>query len=75
MCQLKATTLHVEESTFVFEEIAHSRSSRQNELGDISNNLGLVFGRQSDEPFGKSLKKMNRFIISLCNLSLASSAE
>lgn len=42
-------------NTFVFEEIAHSSAASEHELRHIFDDLGLVFRRQGDEPFGKSL--------------------
>jgi len=41
---------------FVFQEVAHTRSSREHKLGHILDDLGFVFGRQCGEPFGKTLE-------------------
>jgi len=45
------------EATFVFEEIAHSRPARQNQLGYIFDDLGLLLGGESGEPLSKALRK------------------
>lgn len=42
--------------TFVFEKVAHSRTTSQNQLGDILDNLGFVLGREGGEPFGQALE-------------------
>lgn len=44
-------------ATFVFEEIAHARPARQNQLGHILDNLGLLLGRESGEPLGEALRR------------------
>jgi hypothetical protein len=44
-------------ATFVFEEIAHSRPARQNQLGHIFDDLGLLLGRESGEPLRKALRR------------------
>ena len=41
--------------TFVLEKVAHASPSRQNQLGDIFDDLRLILRRESREPFGKSL--------------------
>lgn len=41
--------------TFVLEEVAHPGPSRQDQLGNILDNLGLVLGRQSGKPLGQAL--------------------
>jgi hypothetical protein len=38
--------------TFVLEEVAHASAAGEDELGDVFDNLGLVFGREGGEPFG-----------------------
>lgn len=40
---------------FVFEEIAHTRPSREHQLGHILDDFGFVFGRECGEPFRKTL--------------------
>jgi hypothetical protein len=45
------------EATFVFEEVAHSRPARQNQLGHIFDDLGLLLGRESGEPLSKALRR------------------
>ena len=41
--------------TFVFEEIAHAGPTRQHELRDVFDDLGLVFRGEGGEPFRQSL--------------------
>lgn len=41
--------------TFVLEKVAHAGAPRQNQLGDIFDDLRLVFRRESGEPFCKPL--------------------
>lgn len=41
--------------TFVFKEVAHARSSGENQLRDVLDDLRLVLGRQGGKPFGKTL--------------------
>lgn len=41
--------------TFVLKEVAHPRPAREHKLSHILDNLGLFLGRQSGEPFGKTL--------------------
>lgn len=45
------------EATFVFEEIAHARPARQNQLRHIFDDLGLLLGRESSEPLSKALRR------------------
>ena len=40
---------------FIFKEVAHACSPGEDELGDIFDDLGLVFGRKGSEPFCKAL--------------------
>ena len=42
-------------TTFIFEEVAHTRPPGKNELGDVFDDLGFVFGRESGKPFGEAL--------------------
>ena len=41
--------------TFIFEKVAHARASREDQLRDVLDNLGLFLGRQGGEPFGEAL--------------------
>jgi hypothetical protein len=41
--------------TFVLKEIAHPGPTGQDELSHIFDNLGLLPGRESRKPFGKTL--------------------
>lgn len=41
--------------TFVLQEVAHARPTRQDELGDVLDDLGLVLGGERGEPFGQTL--------------------
>lgn len=43
--------------TLVLEKIAHSRAAREDQLRHILNDFRFFLGRESSEPFGKSLKK------------------
>lgn len=43
------------EATFVFEEIAHARSTLENQLGHILDNLGFLLRGESGEPLGETL--------------------
>lgn len=43
--------------TLILKEIAHPRATGQNELGHILDDLGLLLGGESSEPFGKALKQ------------------
>lgn len=45
------------EQTFILKEVAHARAAGQDQLRDILDNLGLVLGGQSGEPFGQALQK------------------
>jgi hypothetical protein len=38
--------------TFVFQEVAHASAAGEDELRDVFDNLGLVFGRESGKPLG-----------------------
>ena len=38
----------------VLQEITHSRTTSQDELGDVLHDLGLRLGRHGCEPFGKA---------------------
>lgn len=38
--------------TFVLQKVAHARAAGEDELGDVFDNLGLVFGCEGGEPFG-----------------------
>lgn len=40
---------------FVFEEVAHASASRQHQLRDIFDNLGLFLRRECGEPFREAL--------------------
>lgn len=42
--------------TFVFEEVAHPRPSREHKLRYILDDFGFVFGRECGEPFGETLE-------------------
>ena len=42
--------------TFVFEEIAHSSSSSEDQLRDVLDNLRFVLGREGGEPLGEALE-------------------
>lgn len=41
--------------TFVFKKIAHASASGKNKLRNVFDNLCLLLGRESSEPFGESL--------------------
>ena len=41
--------------TFVLEKIAHTSAAGEDELRDIFDDLGLLFGRESGEPLGQTL--------------------
>lgn len=43
------------ELAFVFEKVAHASPPSQDKLGNVLDDLGLVLGRQSGEPFGQAL--------------------
>jgi hypothetical protein len=45
--------------TFVFDEVAHTRPPREDELGDILDDLGLVFRGESCKPLGEALLWVN----------------
>ena len=49
--------------TLVLKEVAHACAASKNELSDILDDLGLVFGGECDEPFGKTL-----YDVSVCLL-------
>ena len=42
--------------TFIFQKVAHTSATREDDLRDIFDNFGLLFGRKSGEPFGQSLE-------------------
>ena len=42
---------------FVLEKVAHASPPSQDKLRDVLDNLGLVLGGQSGEPFGQALDK------------------
>lgn len=44
--------------TFVLKEVAHPGATRQNQLGHILDDLGLLLGGQSRKPFGEALRKL-----------------
>ena len=48
--------------TLVFKKIAHSRPPGENKLRDILNDFGLLFGRESSEPFCESLSMRLRLV-------------
>ena len=45
--------------TLVFKEVAHACPASKDELSDILDDLGLVFGRERDEPFSQTLYDMS----------------
>ena len=42
--------------TFILEEVAHARTAGEDELGDVLDDFGLVFGRERGEPLGQALR-------------------
>jgi hypothetical protein len=49
---MERTTLKIEKHAFVFQEIAHSRASSEDQLCHIFHDLGFVLWRKCGEPFG-----------------------
>lgn len=45
--------------TLVLEEVAHPGSSGKDKLGNILDNLGLLFRRQGGEPFRQALDEQS----------------
>ena len=41
--------------TSIFEKITHACAAGEDELGDVLDDLGLVLGRESGEPFCETL--------------------
>ena len=46
--------------TLVLKEVAHARAASKDELRDVLDDLGLVLGRQRNEPLGEALGRCQR---------------
>lgn len=45
--------------TLVLEKVAHPRSSGQNKLRNVLDDLGLILGREGGEPFRQTLDSVS----------------
>jgi hypothetical protein len=60
MCELAELLPLPDPLTFVLEEVAHARAAGEDELRDVFDNLGLVFGGEGGEPLGQALRASAR---------------
>jgi hypothetical protein len=52
LCEPSEALSLLDPLTFILQEVAHARAAGEDELRDVFDNLGLVFGCEGGEPFG-----------------------